>query len=416
MAVHLIQRALLLLQQQKYKEAENILRALFAEHPTDTQIMGLLCEVKINQEQYEEAMSLVNNAIGIQPDDDRLFYSRARIFLQTGNLNEAVRDLQQSIALDPFDPDYPALLALVKINHKDYEAALQLADSALELNPQHLNALNARSKALLKLDRKDESFQTIEGALREDPDNAFTHANYGWGLLEKGSNKQALHHFSEALRKEPNLEYAQSGMAEALKSRYFIYRGYLKFSFWMGNLQSKYQWGFIIGFYFLFQVVKAVSRANPTLQPFLIPVIVLLVLFALSTWLMKPLGNLFLRLNRYGRHLLTKEEKYASNLVGFFILTGIAGLLVFLLSGQIAGILLIVFGITMTIPASVAFSSTSKRYVLKAYAGLLAMLGLTGIVMAFTGFEIFNVVVIAYLVGFFLFQWIANYLIFREKN
>ena len=31
--------------------------------------------------------------------------------------------------------------------------------------------------------------------MREDPNNSYTHANYGWGLLEKGNHKKALEHF-----------------------------------------------------------------------------------------------------------------------------------------------------------------------------------------------------------------------------
>ncbi|MCH5600269.1 hypothetical protein [Niabella ginsengisoli] len=64
-----------------------------------------------------------------------------------------------------------------------------MADKALEIDAENLLGLNMRSSALVKLNRKEESFETIEGALRNDPNNAYTHANYGWGLLENGNAK-----------------------------------------------------------------------------------------------------------------------------------------------------------------------------------------------------------------------------------
>jgi uncharacterized protein HemY len=54
MSDQLIQRAGLLLQQKKYKEAENILGGLFAADPTNISVIALLSEVKVQQELYKE--------------------------------------------------------------------------------------------------------------------------------------------------------------------------------------------------------------------------------------------------------------------------------------------------------------------------------------------------------------------------
>ncbi len=412
----LIQRAVLLLQQHKYKEAETILNGLFAEDPTNTDVLGLMCEVKIYQDKYDQAMALINNAIGLDPAADHLFHKRARIFIQQDKYDAAERDLQQAISLDPYETDYFALLSLLKIERKQYTEALQLADKALELNAENIHAMNARSTALLKLNRKNESFSTIEGALRQDPDNAYTHANYGWGLLEKGSHKDALLHFAEALKKNPNLELAQRGMAEALKARYILYRGFLKFSLWMSNLRGKLQWAIIIGFFLLFRVIRGLSESNPSLQPFLNPLLVLLALFAFSTWIITPVSNLFLRLNKYGKHLLTREQIIAANFVGISALVALASGVLYVFSLQEYYLVLAVFGLTMMIPLSVMLSSSKNRLLLVIYTCLLAIIGITGFITGVTGGEVFNNFVFGYIIGFILFQWVANFLIIRETN
>ena len=416
MSDQLIQRAGLLLQQRKYKEAENILGGLFAQDPTNINVLALLSEVKVQQQLYKEALDLVNSAIGYDPSSDFLFYKRACVYLQLNRYSDAEKDLDQAIALDPYDPNYFALFALLKIDRKKFEEGLMLSEKALELDPENITALNARSTALLKLDRKEESFNTIQGALREDPDNAYTHANYGWGLLEKGSHKDALHHFAQALQKDPNLKLAQAGMAEALKARYWLYRGFLKYSFWMGNLAAKYQWFFIIGIYMASRGLNALAKTNSELGPFILPVTILLAAFAFSTWIMTPVSNLFLRLNIYGKHLLSLRETISSTFVGCSVLVALMGGILLFLTGMDPFLGVLLFGITMMIPLSVMFNSQKNGWVLKAYAALMALLGILGITAAFTSGELINVFTTAYFVAFFLFQWVANFLIAREGN
>ncbi|MEO6289289.1 MAG: tetratricopeptide repeat protein [Ginsengibacter sp.] len=411
-----IQHAVYLLQQHKFKEAETILNGLFAQDPTNTDVIGLLCEVKMFQDKFDQAMALVNNALGLDPSAGHLFYKRARIFIQQDKYDAAEKDLQQAISLNPFETDNFALLALLKIERKQFAEALTLADKALELNSENINALNARSTALLKLNRKEESFSTIEGALREDPDNAYTHANYGWGLLEKGSHRDALTHFTEALRKNPNLELAQRGMAEALKARYILYRWFLKFSLWMGNLRGKSQWGIIIAFFLVFRVIRSVSESNPSLQPYLNPILVLIALFAFSTWIIGPVSNLFLRLNKFGRHLLTREQILSANFVGVSASIALAAGVFYLTLQQPYFLVMGIFGLTMMIPLSVMLTPSKNKKLLIIYTCALALTGITGIIVGFTGGEVFNNFALAYIIGFILFQWFANFLMIRETN
>lgn len=416
MSDQLIQRAILLLQQRKYKEAESILNGLFAQDPNDVNVISIICEVKIQQDKYAEALNLVNTAIGLNPSLSHLFYVRARIYVHDDKYDLAEKDLQQSITLDPEDADYFALYALLKLDRKQFESALQLADEALERDPENINALNARSTALLKLNRKEESFSSIEGSLRQDPHNAYTHANYGWGLLEKGSSKQALYHFTEALRIDPSLQLAQSGMIEALKAKYFLYRIFLKYAFFMGNLTAKYQWGVIIAIFIASRALRFIAATYPAFEPFLYPVIILVAIFAFSTWIITPLSNLFLRLNKYGKHLLDRDEIVSSNFVGISLLTAIAGILLYFVTGQEHTLSVVIVGVSLMVPLSSMFNSAKNRTLLIIYTAGAALLGITGIVTAFLTHEVVNGFILAYLVSIMLFSWLANYLVIKEQN
>jgi tetratricopeptide (TPR) repeat protein len=340
----------ILIQQKKFAEAERILKDLLAEDSNDIQYLTLLSEVNLQQDKYEVARTIIDNAIGLSPDSPHLYYIKSRIAIQQNKYDEAEENIKRSIELDPYDADYFALLAHFKLSRKEFEEALDIANQALEIDAENILALNTRSTSLLKLDRKEESFDTIEGALREDPNNAYTHANYGWGLLEKGDHKKALVHFKEALKSIPNFEFAQSGMLEALKANSPVYRLFLKYSFWMSNLTSKYQWGVIIGFYIGFRVLRGIASLNETLRPYLTPLIIALALIAFSTWVIKPISNLFLRFNPYGQLLLKKNEKMSSNFVAASFALFIFGTLLYFIFSDEKFLTIAVFGFTMMLP------------------------------------------------------------------
>jgi tetratricopeptide (TPR) repeat protein len=406
----------ILIQQKKFAEAEKILSDLLGEDSNNIHFLSLLAEVNLQQDKFDNANSLIENAIGLSPDSHYLFYVKARIAIQQDNSSSAENCINQAIELYPYDADYFALLANIKLGRKQYSEALEIANRALEIDAENILALNTRSTALNKLNRSEESFETIEGALREDPNNAYTHANFGWGLLEKGDHKKALEHFKESLTNDPTFKYAQSGMLEALKATNPVYRLFMKYSFWMSNLTAKYQWGVIIGFYLGFRALKSVAQNNEALQPYLIPLIVALALIAFSTWIIAPISNLFLRFNKYGQLLLDKKEKMSSNFVTVSLGAFVVGLLLYFALSDEKMLTFAVFGFAMMLPLATMFSPSKNKYGLLIYTLSLAVVGLIAIGLTFATGEMFNLMTVVFIFGFVAFQWVANYMLIKEDN
>ena len=406
----------ILIQQKKYPDAEKVLTDLLTEDVNSIPVLSLLAEVNIQQDKFDKANSIVDNAIGLSPDSSHLFFIKSRIAIQQDKLSEAERHIQQAIELDPFDADYFAILASIRLARKQFHEALETANKALEIDAENLLALNTRSTALNKLNRKEESFKTIEGALREDPNNPYTHANFGWSLLEKGDHKKALEHFKEALSNDPTLEYAQSGMLEALKATNPVYRIFLMYSFWMSNLTAKYQWGVIIGFYIGFRLLRSLASNNEALQPYLTPLVILLALIAFSTWVITPISNLFLRFNKYGQLLLSRKEKISSNFVAIGLVAFIAGLILYCALSDEKMLSVAVFGFAMMVPLGSMFSPSKNEYALLLYTIALAITGLIAIGITFSTGELFNSMTVVFVLGFVAFQWVANYILIKEDN
>ncbi len=411
-----LSRVDILIQQDKFDEAEKILKDLLSEEPNNVVLLSLFAEVNLQQDRLDIARKVIDNAIGLAPDSAHLFFVRARISIGQENYKDAEKDISQAIQLDPDDANYFALLAHVKLSRKQFEEALTLANKALAIDAENLLGLNTRSAALIKLDKSEESFLTIEGALREDPNNAYTHANYGWGLLEKGNHKKALEHFKESLKNDPNFAYAQAGMLESLKATNVAYRLFLRYSFWMGNLTSKYQWGVIIGFYLGSRVLRTIANNNEALQPFLVPLIIILALIAFSTWVMRPISNLFLRFNKYGQLLLGKDEKLSSNFVAVSLGIFLLGVILYVVFTDEKYLVVTAFGFAMMLPYSLMFSPSKYKHAFLIYAIAMTVVGVLAIGLVFAEEELFNTMSMIFIFGFIGFQWIANFLLIKEDN
>lgn len=406
----------ILIQQEKFTEAGKMLLELLGEDPNNVDFLSLLAEINLEQDNLDVADSMIDDAIGLSPDTAHLFYVKSRIALQREKLEEAESSIGRAINLDPHDADHFALLSHIKMARKQFEGALETANRALEIDAGNLLALNTRSTALNKLNRKTESLETMETALREDPNNAFTHANHGWSLLENGDCDKALEHFKEALSHDPDSGHARDGMLEALKAKNPIYRLYLKYSIWMGNLAEKYQWGVIIGFYLGFRAIRTIARNNEALQPYFVPMVVVLALIAFSTWVMAPMGNLFLRFNRYGVLLLGKKERMGSSLVAIGLCTFLVGLVLYLALSDQRMLGIAVFGFAMMVPLGTMLLPSKSRYALLVYTIALAVVGLTAIGLTFFSGGMFNTFTMLFIFGFMGYQWVANHMIIGEAN
>ena len=147
---------------------------------------------------------------------------------------------------------------------------------------------NLRASALVQLGRREEAGDTIDSALARDPENAFTHANHGWARLHAGDHRAAREHLREALRLDPELDWARQGMIEALKAGNPLYGLMLRYFLWTGRLSRRGQWAVVLGGYVAFRLLGGVAADVPASRPVVVPLLVLYALFVLLTWVASP--------------------------------------------------------------------------------------------------------------------------------
>jgi tetratricopeptide (TPR) repeat protein len=321
-----LQRALLLYEQQRFPAAEEELRQSLAIEPDDGFAHALLSLCLARRPGRGGSHQRAQQAIHLAPDFPLAHYALASVFHDRNRLAEALASIHEAIRLDPEDADYPALEAQIHLDARRWAQALEAAERGLQLDSEHVTCTNLRAIALVKLGRKAEAGATIDAALRRNPDNAVTHANQGWTYLEESEPRKALEHFREALRLDPTNEWARAGLVEALKARNIVYGLMLRYFLWMSKLSAGVQFGVIIGGYILNRILTAAAKTNPELAPWVLPLRILYLTFALLTWTADPLFNLLLRLSSYGRLALSPEQYRASNWFGAAVIPALFSL------------------------------------------------------------------------------------------
>ena len=362
--------------------ADAELRQALAGDPHDAYGHALLGLCLAKREQFKEATVEAEQAVHLGPDLSFAHYALACILHDRNRNQEAIAAINEALRLDASDADYFAQLSAIQVSEKHWREALEAAERGLQLESEHIGCTNLRAIALVKLGRKAEAGATIDAALSKNPDNAVTHANQGWTLLEKGEPKKALEHFREALRLDPESDWARQGIVEALKARHFIYAIMLRYFLWMSRLSSRAQWAIILGGYFGNRLLAGIAAANPELAPWVLPLRILYVTFALLTWTADPLFNLLLRMNRFGRLVLSPEQIVSTNWIGSCILLALLALAACLVSDFAAHFLLAaaVFGF-LVLPLAGTFKCAEgwPRKVMAAYTATMAAAGIAAV-------------------------------------
>ncbi|HEX8061110.1 MAG TPA: hypothetical protein VF473_09255, partial [Cyclobacteriaceae bacterium] len=160
--------------------------------------------------------------------------------------------------------------------------------------------------------------------------------------------------------------------------------------------------------------LNSLSRTNPELAPFVTPLIYLYSAFAISTWIVNPLSNLFLRLNVYGRYALTRDETRASTFTGIGFVITIFGAIGLLLNAAGPFFGMLIYGLGFMILCGSMFKPVpgNKRLLAMAVALGLSAIGALYLVTEFMGGDAADLFSI-FLFGTIAYQFLVNALATR---
>lgn len=316
------QRATLLFQQQRWDLAATELRAVLTASPDHAPAHALLALTLIHTDQLAEAEAEAQQAIACDPELPFAHQVMATVLLQQRQYEPAAAAIQEAIQLDPDEAELYSTLGQIRLQQKRWQDALAAAERGLEIAPQNTDCLNLRSIALVRLGRRAEASDTLDASLAHDPDNPYTHQARGFALLHAGDAKGALHHFQEALRRDPTLAGSRSGLVEALKARNPLYRLILGWFLWLDRFSKGRQLQIVIGLWLAARFgSQALTDAGYETAGDIVGFSWLG--FVLLTACSVPLFNLLLLLHPLGRHALERRARIDAIVLGICVAAGL---------------------------------------------------------------------------------------------
>lgn len=431
-----ISQAIFLAERGRFKEAEQLLRQELAAEPENSYAHSLLALTLHDLNRHDEALLEAREAIRLTPTSSYAHFAHARILLNTNQLDRAMGAIREATLLNPRDSRYYEVMSLIHMRKRDWEAALKATEDGLQIDPQDVGCLNLRAMVLVQLGRKIEASHMLDAALARNPENATTHATKGWALLHSGEAHQAMTHFREALRLQPNSTWARDGIIEAMKARNILYRYLLRkrltrltrpagtprksTRFEDLDLTTQLIWriGLGVGILVLAELLRAMAETDVDPTPILIAPFALLAGYIFLIGSVPPFFDLLLRLDRLGRLALPREKIVASNWVGLCILVAVILLVVGLaLTDHQRPFLFIasIQSLSMIVPVARIFyddiASLRKRRLI--YTIVLATLLASGLVLGLTGssvealYLLFTLAWIAY--PFIVSRWLKQF-------
>jgi tetratricopeptide (TPR) repeat protein len=152
--------------------------------------------------------------------DVPFFILRAGLLLSAGRVEQAQADLAEATRLESNNGQVLALQSIIKLVQNEKEAALQLANQAVERAPESPVPWIARSYADQAAFDIEQAHRSVEQALKLAPGNALAWARLSELWLARGYLNRSLKAAEEAVARNPNLARTQTILGFAYLAQY----------------------------------------------------------------------------------------------------------------------------------------------------------------------------------------------------
>jgi tetratricopeptide (TPR) repeat protein len=143
-------------------------------------------------------------------NEPRFFVYRASLLLAVGRFDEASKDIERALGLNPNYSDAFALQSIVAVAQNEKERARDLAQKAVTADPKSASALIALSYAQQANFDLEGALSSLHQAVQVSPENALAWARLAEMWLSFGQLDEALEAAKKAVALNPNLSRTQT--------------------------------------------------------------------------------------------------------------------------------------------------------------------------------------------------------------
>lgn len=160
--------------------------------------------IYLKRDQATEAIVDFTKALELKGDDPLILSNRGTAYMTVDSLDLALLDFTKSLELDSSMAETFNSRAILKAKIRDYTGAINDFTKALELNPNYIGAYKNRSLAYFYIGQNEKGIADMDAYQQKDPMDERKYIIYkGRQLTNLGANKEALAHFDEAIKANP---------------------------------------------------------------------------------------------------------------------------------------------------------------------------------------------------------------------
>ncbi len=164
-------KAISLIKNSNWKEAETILERLVKENPDKPDFYYDLAVVKKEQGKLDEALQLLKKAVQLKPLFPLAYKAMGIILAKQGKFNEAIAYLQKALQQHPSDAETSFNLGVCYSNLGENEKALQAFLKAIEIDNSYADAYFEAGMIYFALNKKKETVKMLTKFIQLAPNS-----------------------------------------------------------------------------------------------------------------------------------------------------------------------------------------------------------------------------------------------------
>jgi cytochrome c-type biogenesis protein CcmH/NrfG len=171
----------------------------------------------VTQQRYDEAEPILRKLLIATPGDADLHFALGYIREQRGDLDDAFDAYADAAELNAEFPEIHSGMSYIFSRSNDGNNAIAEARTALSLDPENAEAYRYLGLALFVSDKYSAALNAFEKSLVRDPNRGETY--YDLGLLQVAENnlEAAAESYRKAIRFSPHLGEAQTSLGAVLR-------------------------------------------------------------------------------------------------------------------------------------------------------------------------------------------------------
>ncbi len=197
----------------RFPEAEQQFRHAIDVAPTDPAPRAAFVRLLMTENKKSETEAFLRQTKADLSDNSEGYRMLGDFYFATGDIGRATAEYSSLFKDHPKDIEVKRNYIQLLVLENRLDEAAKLADEILKLNPHDVDALIYRGQIQLRRKDPNSAVDSLQSALRNDPDNPVAHYQLGLAFDQQHNDGRAESEWREAVRLKPAMTDADRALA-----------------------------------------------------------------------------------------------------------------------------------------------------------------------------------------------------------